>query len=151
MIIAKSPKLGRKKINTGLCSKCNEREKYCKDLCQRCYGGLHYERTERNRRGCKKHDNHPLLTIKIDKSGYARIKTREGEGPNDWDKYHRYVMEQHLGRKLETFENVHHKNGNKQDNRLENLELWITKQPKGQRPEDLIEYAKWILKTYNNE
>lgn len=36
----------------------------------------------------------------------------------------------------------------KKDNKIENLELWITKQPKGQRPEDLIEYAEWILKNY---
>lgn len=41
------------------------------------------------------------------------------------------------------------KNGNKQDNKIENLELWVTKQPKGQRPQDLIEYTKWILKTYS--
>lgn len=124
---------------------------HARKVCKSCYRKIHYEEHERNRRGSLKRNLHPLLTVKTDNSGYQRIKISEGHGAKDWQKYHRYLMEQKIGRKLKSFENVHHINGNKSDNKIENLELWVTKQPKGQRHKDLIEYAKWILKTYKNE
>jgi hypothetical protein len=62
---------------------------------------------------------------------------------------HRIVMEQVLNRPLEPYENVHHKNGVRHDNRPENLELWTTYQPRGQRVSDLVQWARQILQQYD--
>lgn len=55
----------------------------------------------------------------VKRTGYIEIYT----GPSQKQLEHRYVMEQHLGRKLLRTEHIHHINRDKTDNRLENLEL----------------------------
>lgn len=72
----------------------------------------------------------------LNNNGYVRLRCR---GKDVLE--HRQVMEQVLGRPLLPFENVHHKNGIKTDNRSENLEVFVRVQPCGQRLEDLIAFV----------
>lgn len=82
---------------------------------------------------------------RVNREGYLR-RSFNGE----IQLQHRQVMEEHLGRRLWADETVHHINGDRSDNRIENLELWSKWQPAGQRVEDKLQWAKEILARYGS-
>lgn len=87
----------------------------------------------------------PWTAHYLDNKGYVRV--------NFWGLTafeHRVELARKLGRPLLANENVHHINGKRDDNRHENLELWVVSQPSGQRAEDLLAWADEILKTYGD-
>lgn len=120
------------------CSAC-ESEAACrvdgKPLCQKHYHRvLKYGSTELPPRELKPHVNN---------NGYTELWV---DGRRQLE--HRLVMQAHLGRALVADENVHHINGDRSDNRIENLELWSTWQPAGQRVVDKLAWAREIIERY---
>lgn len=86
------------------------------------------------------------------KSGYILIlKPEHPRAHNGYVLEHILVMEDFLGRKVVSPETVHHKNGKRDDNHIENLELWTKAHPSGQRVVDLVEWAREILDKYGEE
>lgn len=127
-----------------------DRQRYARQLCN-----THY------RRLLATGDPRPDEPIRIvtgggwDNHGYWVVPVADEErwlsGGERRMAEHRLVMARTLGRPFESDEVVHHRNGNRSDNRLENLELWNTSHPSGQRVEDKITFALAILARYAPE
>lgn len=81
--------------------------------------------------------------------GYVRliVPGKNGEPSRDTLE-HRYAMEQNIGRLLYENETVHHINGIRTDNRIENLELFSSRHGPGQRVIDKVQFAIDMLLLY---
>ena len=101
---------------------------------------------------CKKRtgSNHPSWKggTWIDKNGYRMVKCDHPRASKGYLLEHTLVMEKHLNRYLVKGETVHHRNGIRNDNRIENLELKIGNHGHGITLEDHKQYIMEQVRLY---
>ncbi len=85
---------------------------------------------------------------RVNSEGYVERTRLLPDGTVEKQYQHRTVWES-ANRPLRDGETIHHKNRIRNDNRIENLELWITAQPAGARVEDVLEWARWVIQQYS--
>jgi hypothetical protein len=106
---------------------------------------MHLERVKRSGDPGEAESRHRPGEWRVNSDGYV-WRWLNGETQMQ----HRVVMAEALGRPLEGDENPHHKNGDRADNSIENLELWSSFQPAGQRVADKLAYAREIIERYGD-
>lgn len=125
---------------------CSEECKRGSCTCENC-GKIFIRRKKSIGRFCSTscHYDHscPIGSVRDGGNGYKIVKVpphtpgaKKFGDRSGWMLEHRYVMQHKLGRPLGKYENVHHINGRRDDNRPENLELWKRSQPAGIRAAD---------------
>lgn len=90
---------------------------------------------------------------KIRSGGYVLIYKPDhlNSDSNGYVPEHVFIMSDKIGRPLTREETVHHRNGVRSQNNIENLELWASNHPKGQRVVDLLKFAREIIEKYGSD
>ena len=119
-------------------------QKFCDQTCK-----SEYQRASAARRFKDTIENGGVFPRHKARNGYWRISVPSGiTGRKETVFEHRFVMEQHLGRKLTSDETVHHIDGDRGNNALSNLELFSSRHGPGQRVVDKVAFAIDMLQTY---